>query len=34
MLAYPDTAFAINAEAANQIKQGTFYNVAREKASK
>lgn len=34
MLAYPDVSFAINSQAANQIKEGTFFNIAREKATK
>ncbi len=34
MLAHPDTSSAINLEAASQVKEGTFFQVAREKAQK
>lgn len=34
MLAHPDVSSAINVEAANQVKQGTYYEIAREKAAK
>jgi|JI6StandDraft_1071083.scaffolds.fasta_scaffold1767898_1 ubiquitin-protein ligase len=34
MLAHPDVTSAINLEAANQVKQGVFFEVAREKAAK
>ena len=34
MMAHPDISSAINLEAANQVKQGTFFDMAREKATK
>ena len=34
MLAHPDVNSAINIEAAEHVKKGTFYDVAREKATK
>ena len=32
MLAHPDTTSAINMEAAGQVKEGTFFKAARERA--
>lgn len=34
MLAHPDVNSAINLEAANHVKQGTFFEKAKEKAEK
>ena len=34
MLAHPDVNSAINIEAADHVKKGTFFDVAREKAKK
>lgn len=34
MLAHPDCSSAINIEAATQVKEGTFFQIAREKAEK
>ena len=34
MLLSPDVVSAINLEAANHVKQGTFFDIAREKAQK
>lgn len=34
MLAHPDVNSAINIEAAEHVKKGTFFDVAREKATK
>lgn len=34
MLAHPDCSSAINLEAATQVKEGTFFQVARERAQK
>lgn len=34
MLAHPDVNSAINIDAAEQVKKGTFFEIAKEKAQK